>query len=112
MTDYMARKGDVIAIEIRHSSTYMHGETVRHRTYHIGRAESVRRDGFVKSASAELPTESGKSYLTKYGEWQRSHNMCAFLTISDAALRAAAATLIPCSFDSAEELKAAIHAAA
>ena len=111
-TGYLARKGDVVAIEHRHSSTYVHGKTVRHRTYHIGRATSVRRDGFVKSASAEVPTGSGTPFLRQFSEWDRQHNGWAAFTISTPELRAAAEKLIPCSFDSAEALKAAILAAA
>jgi hypothetical protein len=109
---YVARKGDVVAIERRHSSTYVHGQTVRHSTWHVGRVESASRDGLVKSASADLPTESGRPFPMKFGEWERQHNVWAAYTITDVRLREAAARLVPCEFQSGEELKAAIRAAA
>lgn len=102
--EYQAKKGDIIAVERKHSSTYVHGETVRHSTWHIGRATSVRRDGMVKSAVlADRRT---------FGDYERQHNMVRFLVISDAALRAAAETIMGQEFTSGEELKNAIRSAA
>lgn len=110
---YRARKGDVVAIERRHSSTFMHGRTERSSSWHIGRAESVARNGVVKTASADLPTESGRPFPMLFREYDRDKG-CGWsaLTIADARMREAAAKLVGREFATVEALRAAIVAAA
>jgi len=101
-TDYLARKGDLLAIERRHSSTRVHGATIRNSEWVIGKAKSVARDGFVKSAVDMNGHE--------FTEYDQTHNLCVFYKIASADQRAAAAKLGTATFATKEELRAAIIA--
>lgn len=110
---YKAKKGDVVAVELRHSSTYVHGRTERSSTWHLGRVGSATRDGSVKTAIVVEPTESGRPFERVCHEYDRNRGYgWAAHTISTDELRQAAATLPPAVFNSADELRAAIMAAA
>lgn len=108
-TSYKARKGDLCAVELRHSSTYMHGRTEPRSTWHVGIIGSATRDGFIKTAIVMLPTESGKPFEHICREYDRGRGTgWAALTISSPIYREAAATLIGQEFETMDALRDAI----
>lgn len=109
-TSYKARKGDLCTVELRHSSSYMHGRTESRSTWHVGIVGSATRDGLIKTAIVMLP-ESGKSFEHICREYDRGRGRgtgWAALTISSPIYREAAATLIGQEFETMDALRDAI----
>lgn len=95
---YRARKGDVCAIEQRHSSY-----SKPRSTWYVGRVESASRAGVIKTASADLPTESGKPFPMAFREYDRDATVgWRTLTISNPIMRVAATNLIGREFASSD----------
>jgi hypothetical protein len=75
----MARKGDYCAVTIRHSSTYVHGQTVWHWSWHIGRVHKASRDGTtIKEAmvTRQLGAGSFEDHKREYDRdswWEPLH---------------------------------------
>jgi hypothetical protein len=110
-TTYRARKGDICAIEQRHSSHSTMFKAQRWSTWYIGRVESATREGQIKSASADLPTDSGKPFPMTFREYNRAAaSGWVGYTITNPAMRAAAMALIGREFQSGDDLRAAIQA--
>lgn len=67
----LAKRGDVVAVKVRSSSTAMHGPTTSLWTWHLGTAGHVTREGVVQSAIVMRQCDDGSLWREERKAYDR-----------------------------------------